>query len=279
MAYYEINNGFETNILEGKSKALIHVYYQKNNENISVISDIIAGHIMFDVCLNKSIRVYKTMGKNYDITSEKAYRTFLKKLRNDTLFNFQFDMSYVHPKSGGTDLTQTKLDNKLLYQQALVGMMGFLLSFLIMFFVYSMAEPQNLVRNRRVKITLIPGYVIYLGQVLTAVILSFILSALVTAFILVGMETRNLSLALPICLLIHLYCVLLSVIFVLIGRCCKGAASYQTVGSALILSYGIIGTAGVIIGEQSKELLNISKIIPNYWFIKEFTDIIINGVL
>ncbi len=278
MAYYEINTGFQKNILKGTAKNLINVNYQKNNENISFISDIIAGHIMFDVCLNKSIRVYQSMGSKYKITSEEEYRTFLQKLRTDQLFNFRFDISFIRPNDREIDISQNKLGNSLLYQQALIGTMGFLLSFLILFLVYGMAEPHNRVNGNRVKITMIPRAVIYLGQVLTAVILSFILSTFITPLIILGLQTSNLILALQIYCLVNLYCMLLSVLFVWIGTCCKGASTYQMVGSFLILSFGMIGTAGVIVGEQSKELLNISKIIPNYWFIKEFTDIIINGV-
>jgi hypothetical protein len=76
-----------------------------------------------------------------------------------------------------------------------------------------------------------------------------------------------------------LFSIVIGLWFILLSKLIHKVVKYQFVGAFSIVLFGILGFLNRLDGFIDSNLLNISKLIPNSWFIQGFTDIILNGSL
>lgn len=268
-AWFDIKDGYEEQLRLGHTQGLVTVHYLDSNRLSVIISDIVAGEFMYDVCLSKSYALYRNLGKYGDLISEEDYRSRTGEIRNNEEFRFGFEIEMI---SRGEQLNKQP-ENALLYQQVITGCLGTVLSFLIMALIGAVWDRRQDPRARRQRITIryraaVPAHlaVLALGTAVFCLISglffcsNFEISSIVSLLRLIGME--------------FMAGMLYVFVFAIIRECTGNFAAYQMYSGIYVITAG----GGGILGFFIKDLLIFSKLTPNYWFIKAFTDIMVNAV-
>ena len=277
MAYFVIDKGFEEDIQKGKTDGLIGIYYLKENESISILSDIFASDMIYDISLVKCIQLYQKFENQYVLKSKTEYITYMDTLKNNSSDNFSFDMKLVNINSNTNANTGDSIRNGLIYVQIVMDLLATLFSFLILFLVYGIKKEGKI--NERVKITEMNKIALEMGKSVPIMLFISVVAAVCGIYFTQILKITSICQIINDTLLIILFCFTMVELFLLVSTFVTSGILYEFMGSALILLFG--GMAGVsLIGVMlSENILLIFKIAPNYWFIEGFTDIIVNGKL
>jgi len=151
-----------------------------------------------------------------------------------------------------------------------------LLSFTAMLMTAGSVMEKEMGILSRVKLSLMKSYTMDLSHFGAALTVQSIISFFL-CFLLKG-KIGNLSLNQVVLLFLSLemFSALMIVWFLFLGKLSGRTGRYQLFGVISILVFGIMGFLYLMSGFIDDKLLNITKIIPNCWFIEEFTDIILN---
>jgi hypothetical protein len=173
-------------------------------------------------------------------------------------FDFAFDIKMIQISDPNRD---EEIPNSILYLEAVWGITAMLLSFLAMVMTAGMVFEKEQGIRQRAKIALVKPYVLdfsHFGAVfsilsLLAVLICLSLSRQIPNFIPAQ--------AVRIFLLTEMFAVVMVLWFGLLAKLAGTTGKYQTMGIVSVLIFGFFGFV---------------PFIPNCWFIKEFTDIILN---
>ncbi len=284
-AYFILNSGYEDMIRAGKTNGLIAIKYLEGDESAKILSDIVTGEMLYKICQYKGFRRYASL-EQQDGGKDKTGRenTFRRLTAEEYMdytdlflqmqeFDFAFDIKMIQISDPDRD---EDIPNSILYLEAVWGITAMLLSFLAMVMTAGMVFEKELGIRKRAKIALIKPFALdfsHFGAVfsilsLLAVLICLSLSRQIPNFI-PAQAGR-------IFLLIELFAVVMVLWFGLLAKLAGTTGKYQTIGIVSVLIFGFFGFVPLIAGFLAKDILNISKFIPNCWFIKEFTDIILN---
>ena len=111
-----LNKSFSKNIYRGKTNRLVKIYETGNKEAL-LLSDILAGVMMEEICTSKSYQTLtsyeKKRGKEQSMTLEE-YREYVHKLFAEEGMEFSFDVEYM-----ATDgKRKEKPSQSVIYEQA-----------------------------------------------------------------------------------------------------------------------------------------------------------------
>ena len=289
---FVINEGYEESIQRGKSNKLITMYYLEDNKTAKIISDIIAGEMLFKISLYKGFNLYKSLpvNKNKNDNSdseigeldskrytEDEYLNYAQKLLESSDYNFSFDITLVNVEKN--EEVGKKIDNSMLYQQIIWAILGMLLSFVAMFMVTGIVLDKEMGLDKRIRISSLRIRTVDYSHLFAILTVLSIYSLLLC--ILVGSKLKEFTLwqGGSLYLLLLLFSLCLALWFILLGKVIRQVGRYQYIGSFSILLFGFIGFFYLVKSFVNSELLNISYFIPNSWFIQGFTDIILNTSL
>jgi ABC-2 type transport system permease protein len=285
-AYFIIKEGYEKSIQAGNTDGLITMHYQEADESAKILSDIIAGDMLYKICLFKGYNLYHSLpekGVNRSDSSadtkinnrltEEEYMTHAKALEAMPDFDFAFDIRMIDVMNKNNE---GKIENSILYLQAIWGIVAMLLSFTAMLMTAGSVMEKEMGILSRVKLSLMKSYTMDLSHFGAALTVQSIISFFL-CFLLKG-KIGNLSLNQVVLLFLSLemFSALMIVWFLFLGKLSGRTGRYQLFGVISILVFGIMGFLYLMSGFIDDKLLNITKIIPNCWFIEEFTDIILN---
>ncbi len=272
-AYFVINKGYEEKIKSNNTKHIIQMYYLKDYNFISIISDIFAKSTMEKVLLYRGEALYEDQLKKNDIEEKQEYLEFVSSNRVTNPNGF-FDYQYLKVENGeATNAIETK--NSILTTEIYLGVVTLFISFLGMFFVLCQRRGKEL--KRRLRICLISNGVIAAGNVAT---------------VLLGQGVACLFLAGYVSSLLHLdllrhggrllwallwFSALVTAFFFIISKWLKSETIYQLFGVLFIFLVGGLSIMASI-GQITVPFLDqFAKNIPNYWFITDIIDIILAG--
>lgn len=284
-AYFILNSGYEKMIQAGKTDGLIVMNYLEEDESAKVLSDIVAGEMLYRICQYKSFNRYNSLGKS--IRNAKEAASFVKLNAIDYLeyadafltspdFDFDFDTKLVQV---GSPDKETEISNSVLYLEAVWGITAILLSFLVMILLLGLVLDKELGVFKRTKVALIKPYLLNLSHFITTFVLITVLALLLCISLFKQIPDFTLAKTIRAFLLTEFYGAVMILWFGLLGKMVNTAGKYQIIGTASIFIFGFLGFLPLISGFLNEEILNITKFIPNCWFINEFTDIILNTKL
>lgn len=278
---FVIEAGYEKSLQSGITKNLIMMYYLKDNENVKIISDIFAGEMLYNICLNKGYRLYNKLPMEgidrSEILSKQEYFEYAQGLMDSADFDFTFDIAMVNQEGKKTE--NQLLSNSVIYQQIIWGILGMLLSFLSMILATSIVLEYESGLNKRIGISLLKSAMIDRSHLTVMLTISSIISLPLCVIIGNKVSTFTVRQGIGLCLLITLYSTVVGLWFILLAKIIRKVVKYQYIGVLSIAIFGILGFVNLIAGFLNSNLLNISKIVPNSWFIQGFTDIILNDTL
>nr|WP_295681249.1 ABC transporter permease [uncultured Lachnoclostridium sp.] len=270
--FYIINKGYEEKIKSGDLTHLITVYQVKGDQSVPILSDIFAGEMMYQICLERTASRFGAILKDKSQTVKESFYQYAKELRENDEFEFQFDITLADT-TNGQEMFQN-LDTSLLYRQVIAGLFAILLSFVIMFsYTYVCMEREQGI-EKRVKLTMVARGTKELGTMLSVLILSLILSVV---FVSCVCYYVNLPQAFGKLLLLSItFSFVISLLFLLITKIVRSFIAYQLLGAIMVLVLGASGFLSFIGMVLKADFLNVLKFTPNGWFIEKFVDIIIN---
>lgn len=277
-AYFILHSGYEDRIRAGKTDGLIAMNFMEGDESAKILSDIVAGEMLYKICQYKGFRRYASLeqqdgGNTFGRLTTEEYMEYTDLFLSMREFDFAFDIKMIQISDPNRD---EEIPNSILYLEAVWGITAMLLSFLAMVMTAGMVFEKEQGIRQRAKIALIKPYVLdfsHFGAVfsilsLLAVLICLSLSRQIPNFIPAQ--------AVRIFLLTEMFAVVMVLWFGLLAKLAGTTGKYQTMGIVSVLIFGFFGFVPLIAGFLAKDILNISKFIPNCWFIKEFTDIILN---
>jgi hypothetical protein len=280
-SYFVIEKDYETHIKTGDLKKLITMYYKQDNKSSSIIADIVAGEMLYPIGLYTGLRYYNQLPVNDQLPagqklSENEYISYMKNLVESSKdFNFAFRIVYAKP--GNSKLSEEPLPNSILYNQFIFGILGIMIAFIAMFILsQTVSEKENGV-DIRLKIS---GFSVLkrdIGNLAALLLWEGVLALFYTWLILRQLDNGNGKLWLSVYLLLLLNSTVLGGIMLLLTKVIKKMLLYQILCSTLILLSGGLGFYQMLSGFYQGFIEDMVKFIPNSWFIREFTDIIVYG--
>lgn len=275
-AVFVIEKGYEKKLKKGNPEEVISVYYVDNNKSASIISDIVAGEMIYPISLYKSIRLYEGLDFEGEKLTAGEYSDYVDRLlAGSTDFDFAFRMIYENPDKSVAE--ETPLSNSILYNQVIFGILGILVSFIAMFLLSGVVRDKEMGVEERLRISKFHSLKLDMGSFCFVLFLEGIIALIFSALIYRQLCVSDMHLYISSCLLILIYALMLGGLFLLIAKAVRSIIVYQMFCTLLILVTGGLGFYRLLTGLSGAVSLNFLKIIPNSWFIQGFTDIIVYG--
>lgn len=284
LAVFIIKTGYEEAIKSGRVNKLVTLLYKENNSGVKILSDIFAGEMLKSISMYKSFLLYeaavlnhkdqiKNNNSSYDtIEQYTAYVQDLEEGQDSFVFDVKTD------KTKGSSVS-TRFDNSLLYIQVLCGILTILISLLGLYIMLPHVMDREEGIRKRIRIGTVKNRGLFQLDLYTiGAGVSFLLCFNLVLCI-------GLCFSIPQLTLLHgawlfilflLYSVIVIPGGMIIGNIARKARTYEGIGIVVALIFGILGIGSMFAGFFNNDLLNISKLIPNSWFIKGFIDIIVN---
>ena len=232
---YVIEEGYGARVRSTDIDGLVTVISGKDDQTSVMISDIIAGDMMYEICLNKSYRLYAdTLPTN--ALDKEEYSSYIRELYDSNEFAFNFAVVYKDPKV--KKIEERQVTNGMIYKQMIAGMLAMLLC--LMAFVSCNCFCIEYEKGVAYRLKELPGSRI---------------PKEIMDFFGVFMYTLPLSIAAGF-LFSDISAVLVSVVYLMImcalctfiSKTAKKTESYQLVGAVLVIGLGILGFVSVFAG-------------------------------
>lgn len=274
--YVVIKKGYERNVSMGNVTSLINMYYKSENGVFSMVSDVIAGEMADDICAGRTWIYYEDLRKKYpELDDSQLLFQYVDNARSEKGKNLLFEVEMVDVKKNKNVTSQ--VDNSILYKQIVIGIVSILFGFLSMITVGTLKNADNIHVRKRRRASRIPESIFSMGQAGAIFIFLFGVGGISSIFLLYSLGIEN-SVGCITSLLIIMQSFLIlvgayGIIFYLLGKCTGDKIAYPLIGTLMVIVMGAVG----VIGYFDAALLNISKFMPNYWFITRITDIMVSG--
>lgn len=277
-AYFILNSGYEDRIRAGKTDELIAMNYLEGDESAKILSDIVAGEMLYKICQYKGFRRYASLkqqdgGNTFGRLTAEEYMDYTDLFLSMQEFDFAFDIKMIQISEPDRD---KEIPNSILYLEAVWGITAMLFSFLSMVMTAGMVFEKEQGIRQRTKIALLKPYTLDFSHFGPAFSVLSLLAVLICLSLSRQIPDFIPAQAVRIFLVTELFAVVMVLWFGLLAKLAGTTGKYQTIGIASVLIFGFFGFVPLIEGFLGKNILNISKFMPNCWFIKEFTDIILN---
>lgn len=268
---FVINEGFEQRLKEGEFSRLITVYQGSESKTARLIKDIVAGELMYRICLTKGNKLYQSLEfRDKEKLSIEEYNSYADSIRNSNQFDFQFDMQFVNTKDANH--MALGLDNQILYRQLIGAIFAMLLSFIILYATSYLTLENSRGLSKRVRLSDMNKIACFVGNLCSICLLVFVPCVVFSGILCYYIGTLDMFAS--IMKVSYCYTVILGILFILLGAVLKNIISFQLFGAFIILLFGLAGFYSMI-GGGWQNFISLTHLSPNSWFIKKIADIIL----
>lgn len=276
IAMFVIEDGYEEKVTKGNLQEIIAMYYVIGNESASIISDIMVGEMIYPICLYKSYQHYNKLTFNGDKHSQEEYNSYMNELYNyGEDFDFSFDITYENPEKEASIINP--ITNSLIYNQLVFGILGILVAFIAMFLTAQVVKEKELGIAHRLRISRFYMIKQDIANLASIVIVESFVAAVFTYLMYNKMGNGDLRILPSSFLLIMSEAIVFGGGFILVAKLIRSIIIYQLSGSIIILIMGGMGFYNLLTGLYDNIIGSFIEFIPNSWFIRGFTDIIVYG--
>lgn len=252
---FVINEGYGERIEAGSVKELITVYSAAEDKTPVILSDIVAGSMLYDICFEKSLNMYLELEN--PVLSGEEYREYSLSLAENPQFEYSFEIDYREPVTGDSETTIT---NGIIYRQMIAGMLAMLMSLLAFTGFNGIgAEHQKGIR-KRIKLSGGCRPLRSLGECLAVTL--YLMPLIVLTAVFFGSP--------GIFLVNLLFVMIMSLIFYCAAALFRTTAAYQLAGAVIVILFGAAGFVSVFSGMTGIESLEALNILPNSMYIEYF---------
>lgn len=261
-----IQEGYEEKLRQGNVKNLIAVYREEKDNVAVLITDIVAGEMLYDICLARSYQVYEELpaSEKQKYTREE-YEAYAASLIEKEDFDFAFSFRFVDTKGGESS---QKAGNSLFYRQAVAAAAAVLFA-LLQFLAMSglvFEKEQGIALRRRL---LVMGrFSQAAGNILAAGILAVLPCVIFTVCTCKG--SGRWEIFFPIFWTSVLFSVMMGIAYYLWADFAHNLFSYQIGGAVFLLLTGIAGFCSMAEGVAGEFPVWLD-LVPNCMYLKWFT--------
>lgn len=271
---YVIEQGYAKKLKKGDNKNLMTVYHSSKSNFAFLVTDITAGEMVYQACIERSFIKYRKYAKNYENWhTEKEYMEYARKIKESDDIDFGFFVSYIENDSFNNnteniDNNTKNIDNSILYRQIIAGIATMVFSFVILFVMtQNVIERGNDIYKRR-RITLINRASTLTADVISSlIILSFLIIVFSAGF---SYYEAKITFAKSACLSVG-FGLIMGFIFAILGRLIKNMFWFQVTGSLMIIGFGIISLLSILKGFGVLDVSILADMLQNTWFINMVT--------
>jgi len=275
-SYFIIEKGYEDNLKAGNLKDILTMNYKEDNKSVSIISDIVAGEMIYPISLFKSFHYYEKLVPEEQRLSLEQYQAYMQELvETSTDFDFGFQINYNNPLK---DIKESEtITNGVIYRQFIFGILGLIMAFLAMFILSQTIKEKENGLETRLNISRMNVLIRDTGNLCALLICEGGLSLVFTVLIGIHLKIKDPGLWLSAYTLLLLNAIISGTVMLLISKLIRRMVTYQIVCTLLIIVTGGLGFYQLLTGFYQGFVDKLVNFIPNSWFIKGFTDIIIYG--
>ncbi|TCT16826.1 ABC-type multidrug transport system permease subunit [Natranaerovirga pectinivora] len=274
---YYIPLGYEDKMYQLELRNLIQVYYLKGSTAGKVISDIIAGEMLFDISLLKTMDLLERSLKRKDFNQ--IPNTLQRAIEKSEMLQLKATddrVMTINLLNVQDEFTRVEIDNTIIYKQVVIGMVSIFLAFIILFASTSIVKDKELGIEKRIKTIYNNMFIRLLSNLLSVLFIS-----LITTFIMVFLLSNHLRISdltsfFSILLLFSSYVFSITSFFIMCSTLINRVITMQIFGSVTLLLFAIVGGSFWNIDFVNNPLLIINRVIPNRWFVNGFINFLIN---
>lgn len=263
-AVFVIREGYEEKVSRGAEEKLLLVYEPETGK-FPLLSDIVAGEMMYDICTAKGWKIYEELaGAREDVTllpDKNAYVTYVNSYLDDETFDFSFKTEYID-REGETGAV---LENSVIYVQVIFSVLAMITGFLAVYAVMPYVELCHGKTAKRLRVLPIGKWSVAAGCGLSA----FFVVAFFAALCVFVFAARNgLSAETFFCMLFATagYSAFIVAVTLLLAGILPGAAVYQLTMLLLVVFCGTAGFLSVAEGLIGQG--DILQLAPNSHYVK-----------
>lgn len=265
-----IKDGYTRKLESGKYRELISIYHESSDQVASVIGDIVAAEMMYDVCLAKGYKAYEKLpeGEKEKYTREE-YKAYAASLLDSEEFDFSFEFFY---EDGHGVQEETALDNSIFYRQAVAALAAMLMTLLQLTTMAELQlEKQQGIQARR-RLTAMSRRAALCGNLLVSGVFSALLAGMFAVS--VGIGTGTARKIFSIFLISLLFSLAMAVVYYFLAKAARSVLAYQIAGAVWLLVSGIGGFGFMVEGVLLPKLPVWAEYLPNVMYLHYFTNII-----
>ncbi len=268
---FVIKEGYGEEVRRGSTSEIVRLVAAEDDKVSTVISDIVAGCMMYEICLDKAFVRYQKLrpvdGKDkLDLT---AFSEYLKRLADSEEFSFNFDVNYVDAGTG--EVSANDITNGMIYRQMIAGMLAMLLM-LVCFCSCNMivAEFENGIRGR---LRTVGGQRVKAAFQEIAALITYSLPVIVLISAMIS-GTAGFAGSMKLLLIDLIFAAACCVVFYLFAFACRSIFAYQLLGTVFLTVSGVTGFISVFSGFLGTEVFKVS---PAACYIDAFIRFVLNA--
>lgn len=250
-----IKEDYGLNIRNGMTEELLEIISGEDDKISVIVGDILAGSMLYDVCLNKSYKMYLKQEGNLG-KSREEYKKYVLATAARPDFTFGFDLEYIDANNGLIE--EKSVTNGMLYKQMIAGMLAMLLSLISFAACNGICREYESGSRRRLKNMPISSAIVN-GFDFLGIFVYTLPLGLGAGYLLGGLQ------GMAVC---AVYLVFTCFLCVVLSNLCRKTDAYQLVGAVLIVAFGVCGFISVFSGFVGGG--DILRFTPNALFIKYF---------
>ena len=267
--YFVIKQGFQENVKKGSSKNLIESYAYESASFSGIVSDILAGEIMNELCLANTWNMYAGLEHTQSKFNREQFYDYIRKLKEDFTYQYSFDIQFVDANQA--EQGKTAFRYQLIYEQIELGIISMLFSIIAMFLVWSIMENPKAQIQKRNGLLSIPVSAFAISDIVAAGVVMTIYTICGSSVMYLMTHSFHSMAFLRVIAAGAAFSFGTVMVFWCIRKAVKSNTAYQLISFFLIVLMGAVSMLGMF----NLEMENIAGFIPNQWFIKGITDVIV----
>ena len=267
--YFVIKPGFQENIKKGNVKNLIESYAYESTSFSGIVSDILAGEIMSELCLASTWNMYAGLEPAQSKFNREQFYSYIRQLKEDSSYQYAFDIQFADYNK--TEQGKTVFRYQLIYEQIELGIISMLFSIIAMFLVWSIMENPKAQIQKRTGLLSIPAPVFAIGDTASAGFVMAVYTICGSSVMYLMTHSFHGGGFLRVIATGIVFSFGITFVFWCIRKVVKSNTAYQLTSYFFIVLMGAVSMLSIF----SPELEKIAVLIPNQWFMKGITDAII----
>ncbi len=267
---FEIREGYADKISKGRSRSLIAVYHPKGDDASSILADIVAGEMMYEICLAQGYKEYESLPeKEKEKYTRQEYEEYTASLIKDENFDFAFQFRFVDTVGGERE---DGVKNSLLYRQAITAVAAMMLCavpFVAMGSIYSEKACGIAARKR---ICAMGRFAVDAGDIAASFILSLGMSVVFAVCLCFGAGKEEKFFIILWTTLI--FSIIMALTYYYLAKIMRGLFGFQIAGALLLLVMGCCGFCSLVEGVLIDRFPLWLRWIPNCVFLRSVTKLL-----
>lgn len=266
----EIKEGYQNAVSAGKYRELIAVYHEEGDNVATLVTDIAAGEMMYDICQAHAYFAYEKLPEEEkEKFSREEYEAYAASLIGGEDFDFAFDFRFVEQ---GGDERREGLKNSLFYRQIVAAMAAMLFSLFAMSAMAGVYQQKESGIARRAFLLGMGRVSEAVGNLLACTLLSMVLAAIFAVCVGAGMgEWKKIF---PIFWTSAGFSVMMALIYYFLAKAAGGLFVYQMAGTLILAVLGICGFCSIVEGVLLPDFPKWFHFLPNCAYLRNIVKIL-----